>query len=149
MAGPGPSRSNGSVPVTASSTASLAENPLDQPGHGRGRPFDPVGPDRADVRDGEAQVAQQFERALCLGVGYAGLGHDAHDRAGIVEPSLARSIVYVSTTGSTSTCRAARSSSVREISPSIRKPRQVWRDHGPGRPDSTAWAASRSPSESA
>ena len=115
-AGPGRARSNGSVPIMACSTASLASTRAIKRGKRLGRPLDPIGPDRADVRDGVTQVAQERQRALGLGIGHAGLGHDVDDRAGTVDqPARRDGSCELSTTGSTSTSRAARSSSASEI----------------------------------
>jgi hypothetical protein len=76
---PAPGGRRASAPTTACSTASLARTRRINAGQGRGRALDPVGADRPDVLDGEAQVAQDRPGALGLGVGDAGLGQDVDD----------------------------------------------------------------------
>ena len=82
----------------------VGQHPLDESRERRGRPLDAVGLDRADIRDRVAEVAKQLQGACAFGIGDARLGHDVNDRPGPVRAArCSGSIVWTSTTGSTST----------------------------------------------
>ncbi len=73
-----------SVPRTVISTASLASTRWMKPRKRTSRSFHTVGLDRADVRDGVAEMNEQLEGARALRVSDARLGHDVNDRPGSV-----------------------------------------------------------------
>ena len=73
------------MPRTVISTASLASTRSINRGSDSGRALHAIGLDRADFRDGVAEVAQQLECARSLGIGDARLGHDVNDGPGSIQ----------------------------------------------------------------
>ena len=114
-------------------------------------PFDPIGPDRPDVLDGEAEVAEEGQGALGLGVGHAGLGQDVDDRA--LSSPFERCRIRRSWTENDSTTGSTRTASARSVidpveRPFDQEPPARGDRQGPGRPSSAASAATRRPARS-
>ena len=127
----------------------VGQDPLDQAGQGLARALDAVGPDRPDALDREAEVPQELQGALGLGVGHARLGQHVDDGAALlsffhpvgriqIPPPLNQKRLNQHIRQDLAG-RAFTSSRVR--SPSRRNPRLAGMVQGPGIPSSAASTA--------